>query len=350
MTERISINPRPWAWILALSLAAVSTALGGCAREDYYCDTTGCYYCDGVGCRPAQPPGRQPCTGGARCPSGQVCTNLGCAVPCRTNSDCPAGWVCRMAAGGDTGQGFCATPTEPVPMLPRCRTSADCGGGQVCIDGSCQVSSSPACTDDTQCANGWLCVSGRCTAPSNVCQFDNQCGSGRVCVNNECRLRCGAMTTCPDGQECVSAGSVMYCRNRTGPSCNRDADCGAGRRCIDAVCYQSCTPGSPATSCGPEMYCNDDGVCVPDTRPRPFCDATRPCQAGSDCVGGVCRVPCSTSAECQRVDVTYRNCGPIPYQNQTQRNYCLTDNEYRPVCARQSDCAMGQVCIDGVCR
>jgi hypothetical protein len=52
---------------------------------------------------------------------------------------------------------------------------------------------------------------------------------------------------------------------------------------------------------------------------------------------------------CQAVAVTYRNCGAIPYVAGS-RNYCLTDNEARPTCARQADCSSGQACVDGNCR
>jgi Cys-rich repeat protein len=349
MSERTHTTPRRWALLAVLAVALIGTALAGCAREDYYCDSTGCYFCDGLGCRPAQPPSRTPCDNGQTCAAGQVCTNLGCAIPCGADADCPRGWICR-GTGGDAGasRGFCASPTEPVPMPPSCTSNAQCAAGNVCIDGTCRVSSTPACTNDTQCTSGQICVSGRCTPRENTCTFNNQCGAGRLCVNNECRVGCGGSVTCPTGQECVTTTSGSYCRDQTTAACMRDTDCGAGRRCLNATCYQACTPG--ATTCGAELYCSNDGVCIPDTRPRPFCDATRPCQAGSECVGGVCRVPCTTSTQCQMVDVTYRNCGQIPNQSTNTRTYCLTDSEFRPVCQRQSECGMGQVCIDGLCR
>jgi hypothetical protein len=130
--------------------------------------------------------------------------------------------------------------------------------------------------------------------------------------------------------------------------CVHDSDCGAGQVCLNSTCYQSCTPGS-TTVCAAGLYCSDNGVCIPDTRPHPFCDDTHPCAAGSACVGGVCRVPCSSNMQCQMTDVTYRNCGQLPGQTTTQ-NYCLTDDEARPMCSRQSQCSMAQSCIDGQCR
>jgi hypothetical protein len=60
-------------------------------------------------------------------------------------------------------------------------------------------------------------------------------------------------------------------------------------------------------------------------------------------------VACSTNVDCQAHDVTYRNCGVIPYLAGDTTTYCLTDDEARPVCTRQSDCSSGQSCVDGIC-
>ena len=60
MIERTKTNPQHWATLGALCVVALGAAVGGCAREDRYCDSTGCYYCDGVGCRLATPPSRPP--------------------------------------------------------------------------------------------------------------------------------------------------------------------------------------------------------------------------------------------------------------------------------------------------
>jgi hypothetical protein len=150
---------------------------------------------------------------------------------------------------------------------------------------------------------------------------------------------------CGTGEQCVNG----VCRDRT-DGCTSDAMCGANQRCINGTCYQACMPGSATATCpSSDLYCSDDGACVPDTRPHPFCDATHPCGPGSSCIGGVCRVPCSTNDQCARVDVSYRNCGPIPYVP-SAGNFCLTDHESRPLCTHQSDCSAGQSCIDAICQ
>lgn len=329
--------------VAGLASVLFVAALSGCASDNYYCDNTGCYRCDGVGCRPVQPPSRATCAGDWDCRTGQVCTSLGCATTCTMNANCPEGWQCL--------NGLCATPSEtPVRNPGSCTTNANCPGGRVCLNGTCQTSTQPTCTSNTDCTNGNVCVSGRCTPPSNTCQFNNQCGLGRVCVNSECRSVC-ASGNCPVGQQCVQNGTLSYCADGTTTGqCTADAMCPTGNRCFNGRCVTSCTPGGAMTMCPTDYYCTDDGVCGLDTRPRPFCDATHPCGAGSTCVSGVCRVPCSGAQQCAMVDVSYTRCSTIPNQTAVQGNFCLTEIEFRPTCSRQADCSQGQSCIDGACR
>lgn len=350
MTERTNILSRPWAALsVALSVAALGATLGGCASEDYHCDTTACYYCDGVGCRQVTPPTRTPCHGDYDCHDGTVCTSAGCATRCTRDADCARGWVCR--GGGDGGQGLCVAPSEPPPTShpgDTCTNNSQCTNGTVCINGVCTSSPTPACTADTDCTNGRICITGRCVDPATICRFDSECGTGRVCVNNECHALCGGTApACPTGEQCLTSGTTMYC-GAPPPSmtCVHDADCGgSGLRCLNGACFPACNGGMGCTA--PDSYCTEDGVCVTDTRPRPFCP-TNACNPGSVCVGGVCRIQCSSSTECAMHDVTFRSCGRIPNRPETT-TYCLTDHEFMPVCLRQSECSAGQNCIDGRC-
>lgn len=336
-------------WLFAAA-GWLGTALSGCTREDYYCDNSGCYFCDGAGCRTATPPSRNQCTGDFDCPTGQTCTTAGCVTGCRADRDCNPGWVCRGATA--TAAGVCVAPSEPTPtpVTGNCRTNADCENGTICINGTCRQTTIPACQTNQDCSNGQLCVSGRCTTPANTCQFNNECGPGRMCINNECRDSCAGSVVCPTGQDCIQTAAGAYCRDHTS-GCVSDFQCATGERCISGTCYQTCTVGSGIpNTCGTGKYCSDDGVCVTDTRPRPFCDAEHPCQAGSDCVGGVCRIPCTTVQLCQMIDTTnFRACGPLP-SGISARNYCLTANESNPQCHSQTDCTQGQNCIDSACR
>ncbi len=346
-TERFFTTLRRMFVALApmVALGAAASFGAGCAGDSYYCDATACYYCDGTSCRPVAPPAPTTCTRDSQCVSGQLCTNLGCVSRgCTSDRECGNGLACVTGAGGTR---YCARPgTTPTPVVPGCTTNAQCETAEVCLDGRCVASTSPGCTTDAQCG-ARVCVTGRCVDRTSTCQFDNQCGAGRVCVNSECRDGCNS-GSCPAGQECATVGSVMFCRDRAATGCTSNAQCMATEACLSGRCYPRCTPDAP-NACAAGLYCSDDRLCVPDTRPRPLCDAGRPCAAGSECIGGLCRVACTTSTMCQAVAVTYRNCGAIPYIAGS-RNYCLTDSEARPTCARQADCQMGQVCSDGNCR
>ncbi len=342
MTERLSHYTKLWVALVALAAAA----LGGCAREDYYCDANGCYFCDGVGCRRVAPTPRTNCTSDAQCAAGQTCTPLGCATTCSAVRDCqPQGRTCSAtsSADGGTASGICIAPGETT--TPACRSNTDCMAGAECINGMCQRTTTPACRVDTDCTGGNVCLSGRCVPPANQCNFDNQCGTGRVCINNECRAQCDAGRPCAQGQTCTAG----VCRDVTG-MCTNDAGCASGQRCVNGACLQTCTvPGGTCPSM--ELFCSDDGLCRPDTRPRPFCTSDAQCSSlGSRCVSGLCRVPCTTSDMCASVDVTFRNCGRISYLPTNTQTFCITDREFRPLCSRQSECPSGQNCVNGACQ
>ncbi|MBI5515074.1 MAG: hypothetical protein HY909_14960 [Deltaproteobacteria bacterium] len=176
------------------------------------------------------------------------------------------------------------------------------------------------------------------------CQFNSQCGAGRVCINQACQAACTTDAECPAGQACRN----NVCADRPTGECSTDAQCGADRRCVNTTCRARCS-ASAAASCGAGLYCSDQGVCVPDTRRRPFCMTDAQCEAGSRCIDGVCRRPCAVVNDCLRTSATYRNCAPISYLP-AAGSFCLTDNEYRPNCSAAAMCTAGQACVDGVCR
>ncbi len=310
-----SLASRVFAAAVAVALAAVAA---GCSGDDYYCNSTGCFYCDGVGCRAVTPPTRATCQGNYQCTSAQVCTSLGCTTTCAADADCSQGWICHGATA--TVRGECLSPTEtaPTPHPGTCTTDADCPSGTVCS------------------------AAGQCAVPTSVCQFNSQCGAGRVCINQQCSAACSASSPCPTGQTCANS----VCINHPAGQCTSNSQCASGQQCANSTCFDTCTANS---QCATGLYCADGGLCVPDTRRRPFCTSDAQCTSPSVCLDGVCRRPCTTSQECVLTDVSYRNCAPISYL-MTPQNYCLTDHEYRPTCARATDCAAGQACVDGVCQ
>jgi len=321
------------AFISLVALGAM-TALGGCAQEDYYCDTDGCYFCDGVGCRDVDPPMRDDCRGDFECSGGLICTDIGCtSFGCSSDDACEMGTVCR--------DGWCVAPTEPTPnpTSGECTTSAECDADLECLDGVCTPSVAPAgCTEDAECATGEICLDGECRAEEDTCHFNTECGPGRVCIDERCTTGCGLDNPCPEGQMCGADG---FCLNTPPPTgeCVENSDCDAGQICLDGACIDECT-GTDDTECGEGRYCAAGGRCRPDDRPSPFCVTDDDCMEGAVCRNGACRSPCAEHAECPRFDVSLNFCLDM---------VCATTNEATSDCDEASDCNPGQSCVDGIC-
>lgn len=273
------------------------------------------------------------CTAEADCPSGTTCreglclgfvsagvreTATAISCTCASNADCDAGLICRDSE-----------------CVLGCRDSSTCETGDVCVDGMCVPTVTPDCDATNPCAGGLECVAGVCTPPTNTCQFSSECGPGRVCLNQQCTTACSAENPCPTGAVCTDG----YCIAEPPPvgECVVNSDCGADEICRDGACFDEC---SVDADCGEGRYCQE-GRCLLDTRPRPTCDATRTCAAGSVCLNGTCRIPCTTAPECAAFDVQYNFC---------LMSLCATTNEATSDCAVQADCNAGQDCIDGICR
>lgn len=328
--ERDLVLHRRLAFISFVALAAV-TALGGCARDDYYCDATGCYFCDGVGCREVDPPDRTVCRGDFECPEGESCTDIGCvAVGCSSDDDCVMGTECR--------EGWCVAPLEPIPLPTPgdCTTDPEvCDSDLECLDGLCVPRAAPPeCTEDGMCMAGEVCVGGSCVAEETTCRFSTECGDSRTCVDEQCVLGCGMDNPCPAGLVCED----RFCAEPPGgtSSCTANADCDAGQICLDGVCLDGC---AASAECGGGRFC-EAGRCRIDTSTDPFCTMDSDCMMGAVCRNGVCRSPCVEHAECPEFDVSLTFCLEM---------VCATSNEATSDCDEASDCTSGQRCIDGVC-
>jgi hypothetical protein len=94
----------------------------------------------------------------------------------------------------------------------------------------------------------------------------------------------------------------------------------------------------------PGDVCGSDGLCHPDTAPRPFCTSDDGCAEGHRCVDGFCRTPCpeGTDDECRRFDEQLVICATD--------NLCYSRAETMPECAVAEDCTGGDACINGICR
>lgn len=271
------------------------------------------------------------CTGDGDCIPSERC-DAGACVPrpsCMTPADCVTGETC-------VPDGYCA------PITP-CADHADCPAGTWCGgDALCFVPPTGACRDDGDCGAGALCVQDFCRDAAEVCQFNFQCGltatfEARSCVDNACGSNCAVDADCASsGTRCASG----YCVPDHA-ECVTHADCAEGSTCFLGRCLVSCAgDGSCALA---EDECSADGLCRPTWAPKPLCASAGDCQAGSDCVDGVCRAPCPEAPlTCLNVDVQLTHC------NQAT-GYCETEVERTPECFAGAECG-GQSCVNASCR
>lgn len=330
----------------SLFLAAAGLAVSGCAKEDYYCDDTGCFYCDGLGCR-AVDPEYPPCESDADCPGG-LCTESGCIETCVDDDECDPGFECAEHADDSTvtlclPPGTTAPPLNPGPMPEACERNTDCETeGDVCRDGVCVPDDRSCgetgcdCSETGMCAEGFTCAEGECRPDEDTCHFSYECGEDRVCIDGACAAECDADRPCPEGQTCEDG----ICRDIPPVinECESSSHCDEGEICIDSSCRPACATDR---DCGPGRICGEDGTCRVDDRPDHFCESDAECMRGHVCVDYACRTPCETHEDCLRFDVAFNFCS---------ENLCRTTNEVTSNCGSSADCDDGDECIDGVCR
>ncbi len=210
---------------------------------------------------------------GVSCPSGQTCTENGCAAAQIDPEDLPpwTGEVPRRDAGapdggaGDGGQGDGGMDGGP-PVA--CTTGSDCDDGIDCTVGICTDGVCSQRPDD-----------GICTAaPDGVCDPTDGCQYA------EC-----TPAICTAGP-CQTAMCV-------GDRCERTNLCAAGQACCAGACAPiGCSDGNPCTddACG-ASGCENVHNSVP-------CDDGVFCNGADTCSGGSCAAhagaPCSGSAVC----------------------------------------------------
>lgn len=267
------------------------------------------------------------CERNADCGEGSCQSGICIDVPpteCTYHSDCPIGFTCDA--------GLC----EPSSV---CNDDNDCGDDQACDDRQTCVGPEPiGCQRDDDCGEQAQCVFGACQSiDDDVCQFNHDCGPGRACVDRACTPLCEGHGDCPTGTRCADG----VCLHRPAGECLLSSECDGGH-CLNGHCVDGCEADSDCE--GGLEVCGDDGLCRPDTAPRPFCVEDEECATGHVCVGGVCRTPCpdGTDEECQRFDSQLPICA--------DNGLCYSMAETDPECAQNADCADGQRCLDAMCR
>ncbi len=244
---------------------ALALVLSGCTSPNpqfrAYCDNTGCFTCSEDGVCSAVP--NTPCAAANTCPTDQVCTTIGCAVPCEDDNICGEGLSCVM--------GYCIPgvfdKVKPIEDSTTCSKDEDCSADMYCEKGTC-IS---RCKSDDECAPGLVCVAcGKCQKPSvpatcgevpSYCSADTSCGAGKECVSGRCHFNCDGKTSCPVGQICAHG----LCKDDpapTSPECVLDLHCESGS-CINGYCHLACANSG---ECASQELCLV-GVCQPNYHP-----------------------------------------------------------------------------------
>jgi len=346
MGVRVRASHTKKAAVFAVLAAVGALAWAGCGSSNddrYYCDNAGCYQCDAYGCSNVSPPAKQACTGASSCAAGSVCTATGCTTTCSDGVPCAKGEVCK--------DGLCAAPAVDPGTKKECTTKADCGDGKACVANTCEAcggSAGPcpctAATAATDCTSGQTCVAGSCTAPVNTCKFSSECGDGKICDDGQCLTGCGS-TPCADGFTCTKGACQPTTGGSGGTACMTDQQCsGDTPQCVAGSCAKACTGDA---ECGGGKFC-DQGACVIDTRPQPNCTDDSQCGgsgAPRKCQDGFCKYTCTAAqgdAYCRTIDNRIGTCA--------KDLVCRSAAEAAAQCVAQSDCAIGQDCVDNTCK
>lgn len=321
--------------------------------DDDGCDDSA--HCDTV-CLPDLPDG-DPCNEDTDCITGYCDNNICCEAGdcCRDPDDCPTDYStdpvcdspssCQGTRDAATCSDYiCATQTN-VENDSACTSSTladDCGTypSRYCsgVEDQTEPLCATSCSSDAECDDNAhcdlnLCVPDlpngeACNEPSDC--VSGHCQNGFCCSFGDC---CAIDTDCPAadyGEPSVCLGASTCQGERRDPSCNVLFQCQQGDLVDDdsgclgltsndcgpylsvlctsdetqppdqaALCDTICTND---LDCDPGAHCSVGGACVTDGEPGDPCSLTTECEAGLQCVDGVC---CSDTCPgvCRACDV-----------------------------------------------
>ncbi len=189
---------------------------GGPACDDGLVCLTESFSC-GV-CIP-DPAGPQPygatCSDGSECASGDCHAEGFCTQRCATHEDCPD----RQCLAGR------CEPGSPAPIGAACTMDDECVTGAGCSpDGLC------ATPCEAGCASGQVCGGGYCVPDGlrlgEACEANEECAS-HICAGT-CTVLCTETGVCPEGFECIPAGTESGCFPSEPSSGGGGGGCAAG--------------------------------------------------------------------------------------------------------------------------
>ncbi len=274
------------------------------------------------------------CQAALNCNSG-VCET---GIACSDNGVCNSGDVCIS--------GYCRAPAATGGTCDSGQ-DGDCLAGHTCVSGVCLLNNGQACGSNSQCQN--VCIASVCDdlgatrQPCDTADGAADCQTGRTCTSGLCLLLDG-QGGCTDDNQCVSTCIAGTCGPRvgTGSTCDSAGDCLAGHTCTGGECLlnngQSCTTNSQCVHVCLGGLCGGTSGTL---GPCDVADGDADCQAGLDCVGGVCLLPngqsCTANAQCVTTCISL-TCASLAGTSQT----CDTADG-------DADCQTGHDCVGGVC-
>ncbi len=270
-------------------------------------------------------------------PLGQ-CADSG-ATTCGLDGTCDGAGACRKYLAGTS----CTPPTCTTGSE---RATAKCDGAGVCTPGAVKACTpficgpnacATTCAVPADCATDFTCIGGTCKkkAGGGACASAAECGTGfceqGVCCDKSCAGTCqacnlagaaGVCTMVPAGQD-----PLNQCTDQGAPSCGNDGVCSGAGACRFYASGTSCAPGScSGSTLKLASLCNGTGTCVAGT--------TQPCDPFLCGTGGTCKSSCAANTDC------------------TMGNLCLnTSCGKKPIggtCTLTTDCMSG-FCAQGIC-
>ncbi|MBI5502736.1 MAG: hypothetical protein HY907_20990 [Deltaproteobacteria bacterium] len=176
-------------------------------------------------------------------------------------------------------------PVDPPPAAECSHGDWECPSDRpLCTEAGFCVAE---CTADSDCPAGLRCVGARCLEPvTDECVVDTDCDAAEhcadgVCVPNDHPGTCTTDAECAAGEVCSGSGNCLPAGT---DACAANPDCAAGEVC-DIETHE-CVPAP-----------TDGGTDGPPP-PPPQCLSNADCPTHYLCIDAVCKLPCTTDAQC----------------------------------------------------